>query len=45
MMALHRSEPPRIADLAMFLAMDRTTFTAALKPLVRRGSARMDSDP
>ena len=37
MIALNRPEPPRIADLAPFLAMDRTTLTAALKPLERRG--------
>lgn len=37
MMALNRPEPPRIADLAPFLAMDRTTLTAALKVLERRG--------
>jgi DNA-binding MarR family transcriptional regulator len=37
MMALNRPEPPRISDLVPFLAMDRTTLTAALKPLERRG--------
>jgi DNA-binding MarR family transcriptional regulator len=37
MVALNRPEPPRMADLAPFLAMDRTTLTAALKPLERRG--------
>jgi len=37
MIALNRPEPPRIVDLAPFLAMDRTTLTAALKPLQRRG--------
>lgn len=37
MIALNRPEPPRMADLAPFLAMDRTTLTAALKPLERRG--------
>lgn len=36
MMSLNRPEPPRIGDLAEFLAMDRTTLTAALKPLERR---------
>ena len=34
LMALNRPEPPRISDLAPFLAMDRTTLTAALKVLV-----------
>ena len=37
LMSLNRAEPPRISDLAPFLAMDRTTLTAALKPLARRG--------
>jgi DNA-binding MarR family transcriptional regulator len=37
LIALNRPEPPRITDLAPFLAMDRTTLTANLKPLVRRG--------
>src|SRR3954453_2003877 len=37
MMSLNRSEPPRIGSVAALLAMDRTTLTAALKPLERRG--------
>jgi DNA-binding MarR family transcriptional regulator len=37
MMSLNRPEPPRIADVASLLAMDRTTLTANLKPLERRG--------
>jgi len=37
MMALNRPEPPRVGDLAAFLAMDRTMLTAASKPLQRRG--------
>jgi DNA-binding MarR family transcriptional regulator len=37
LMALNRPLPPRIVDLAPFLAMDRTTLTANLKPLERRG--------
>lgn len=37
MMALNRADPPRIGQLAGGLAMDRTTLTAALKPLRRRG--------
>ena len=36
MMALNRPEPPTMGEVAPFLAMDRTTLTAALKPLVRR---------
>lgn len=37
MMSLNRPEPPRLGDLAPFLCMDRTTLTAALKPLERKG--------
>jgi DNA-binding MarR family transcriptional regulator len=37
MMSLNRSEPPTIGHVAARLAMDRTTLTAALKPLERRG--------
>ena len=37
MMSLNRPEPARMAGVAAFLAMDRTTLTAALKPLARRG--------
>lgn len=37
LMALNRPVAPRIGELAHFLAMDRTTLTAALKPLERRG--------
>jgi DNA-binding MarR family transcriptional regulator len=44
MVALNRPEPPRIGDLAPFLAMDRTTLTAALKPLERRGLVALASD-
>lgn len=37
MMSLNRSEPPSIGALAASLAMDRTTLTANLKPLEKRG--------
>ena len=37
MMSLNRPVPAGIADVAHLLAMDRTTLTAALKPLERRG--------
>ena len=37
LMALNRPEAPRITDLAPLLGMDRTTLTAALKPLEARG--------
>src|SRR5215210_5988742 len=36
MMALNRPEPPSLGSVASLLAMDRTTLTAALKPLERR---------
>lgn len=36
MMALNRPVPPTIGEVAELLAMDRTTLTAALKPLQRR---------
>jgi DNA-binding MarR family transcriptional regulator len=35
-MSLNRPEPPTIGSVASLLAMDRTTLTAALKPLHRR---------
>ena len=34
--SLNRPEPPTIGSVADLLAMDRTTLTAALKPLERR---------
>lgn len=37
LMSLNRPEPPRINDVAGLLAMDRTTLTANLKPLQKRG--------
>ena len=37
LMALNRPDGPRIGDLVDVLGMDRTTLTAALKPLERRG--------
>jgi DNA-binding MarR family transcriptional regulator len=45
LMALNRPEPPRIGQLADFLAMDRTTLTAALKPLERQGLVDVARDP
>ncbi len=41
LMALNRPEPPPIGRLADFLAMDRTSLTAMLKPLARRGLVRI----
>ncbi|HET8702014.1 MAG TPA: MarR family winged helix-turn-helix transcriptional regulator, partial [Nitrococcus sp.] len=37
MMALNRAEAPNLGQVSALLAMDRTTLTANLKPLVRRG--------
>lgn len=37
LMALNRPEPPAMGNVAALLAMDRTTLTASLKPLARRG--------
>ncbi|MEC5324282.1 MarR family winged helix-turn-helix transcriptional regulator [Aurantimonas sp. A3-2-R12] len=37
LISLNRPEPPRLGDVAALLAMDRTTLTANLKPLERRG--------
>ncbi|MGH7211868.1 MAG: MarR family winged helix-turn-helix transcriptional regulator [Acetobacteraceae bacterium] len=45
MMALNRPEPPGMGSVASLLAMDRTTLTAALKPLERRGLVRVMTDP
>jgi DNA-binding MarR family transcriptional regulator len=44
MMSLNRPEHPGIASVATFLAMDRTTLTAALKPLERRGLITVAKD-
>ena len=45
LMSLNRPKPPSIAPIAEFLAMDRTTLTAALKPLERRGLIVISVDP
>jgi DNA-binding MarR family transcriptional regulator len=37
LMSLNRAEMPTIGSVASLLATDRTTLTAALKPLERRG--------
>jgi len=44
MMSLNRPEPPGMAAVASVLAMDRTTLTAALKPLQRRGLVKVAAD-
>ncbi|XUY27426.1 MarR family winged helix-turn-helix transcriptional regulator [Agrobacterium sp. rho-8.1] len=45
LMSLNRPEPPPMGPVASLLAMDRTTLTAALKPLEKRGLLSIDSDP
>jgi len=45
LMSLNRPEPPPMGPVASLLAMDRTTLTAALKPLERRGLVKIDPDP
>jgi DNA-binding MarR family transcriptional regulator len=44
LMSLNRLEPPSIGSVAALLAMDRTTLTAALKPLQRRGLVKVSVD-
>ena len=44
LMSLNRPDPPSIAPVAQLLAMDRTTLTAALKPLERRGLVKIATD-
>ena len=45
LMSLNRPEPPPMGPVAALLAMDRTTLTAALKPLERRGLIEVSQDP
>jgi DNA-binding MarR family transcriptional regulator len=45
MMSLNRPQAPSIGSVAALLAMDRTTLTAALKPLERRGLVEVKADP
>jgi DNA-binding MarR family transcriptional regulator len=44
LMALNRREPPSIGSVSALLAMDRTTLTANLKPLERRGLVTVTVD-
>ncbi len=37
LISLNRPDAPRLSDVAHLLALDRTTLTANLKPLARRG--------
>ena len=42
--SLNRPEPPTMGSVASLLAMDRTTLTANLKPLERRGLVKVSVD-
>jgi DNA-binding MarR family transcriptional regulator len=42
--SLNRPEPARMGSVAALLGMDRTTLTAALKPLERRGLVEVAVD-
>jgi DNA-binding MarR family transcriptional regulator len=42
--SLNRPHPPSLGSVASLLAMDRTTLTAALKPLERRGLLKVAVD-
>jgi DNA-binding MarR family transcriptional regulator len=44
LMSLHRPEPPSVGSVSALLAMDRTTLTANLKPLQRRGLVKVAVD-
>ena len=44
LMSLNRPEPPTISSVSSLLAMDRTTLTANLKPLERRGLVNVTVD-
>jgi DNA-binding MarR family transcriptional regulator len=44
LMSLNRPQPPAIGPVARLLAMDRTTLTAALKPLERQGLVMIEVD-
>jgi len=45
LMSLNRPQPPAMGPVAKLLAMDRTTLTAALKPLERQGLVTIGVDP
>jgi DNA-binding MarR family transcriptional regulator len=44
LMSLNRAEPASMGSVATLLAMDRTTLTANLKPLERRGLVKVTVD-
>jgi DNA-binding MarR family transcriptional regulator len=45
LMSLNRPVPAGMGSVATLLGMDRTTLTAALKPLERRGLVKVAADP
>ena len=45
LMSLNRPDPPPMGPVASLLSMDRTTLTAALKPLQRQGLLKIAQDP
>lgn len=45
LMSLNRPDAPRLVDLVPLLGTDRTSLTAALKPLERRGLVEVRPDP
>ena len=45
LISLNRPKPPTLGSVAKLLAMDRTTLTANLKPLERRGLLTVVADP
>ncbi len=45
LMSLNRPVPPTMGSVASLLGMDRTTLTAALKPLEQRGFVAAAADP
>lgn len=44
LISLDRPQPPLLGEVAALLAMDRTTLTAALKALERRGLVSITTD-
>ncbi|MGB3719325.1 MAG: MarR family transcriptional regulator [Proteobacteria bacterium] len=44
LMSLNRPQPPTMGEVSSVLAMDRTTLTANLKPLERRGLVAIKID-
>lgn len=45
LMSLNRPQPPQLGSVATLLGLDRTTLTANLKPLERRGLLKIAIDP